>query len=258
MFNKVIKASELVVGGEPIVVSAAWTGPAWEEAAADEECAPEGEESGGEEAAASAVASRAEGLLREAAAEAERLLAQARERAAAVLEQAREEGYRAGYKAGEERGLSEGRAKAEAEMAEAVGEAQRLLTAAEQARERIVAASRDDVLKLVRKVAEKITRAALRLDEGTVERTVEAALQLVTERSRVLIRVNPADLERVRAGAPGFLRYLVPSTVLDVCADSRVAAGGCLVETDGGNLDGRVETQLEEVLGQVEERLHGG
>ncbi|HHW15630.1 MAG TPA: hypothetical protein GXX28_11960, partial [Firmicutes bacterium] len=211
-----------------------------------------------QDAATSGLTSRAEAVLREAAAEAERLLAQARERAAALLEQAKEDGYRAGYRAGEERGLHEGRAKAEEEMAAAVEEAQRFLVAAEQARERIVAASRDDVLKLVRKVAEKITRAALRLDETAVERTVEAALQLVTERSRVLVRVNPEDLERVREGVPRFLRYLVPSTVLEVCADPRVSPGGCLIETDGGNLDAQVETQLEEALGRVEERLHGG
>jgi flagellar biosynthesis/type III secretory pathway protein FliH len=35
---------------------------------------------------------------------------------------------------------------------------------------------------------------------------------------------------------------------LDVVADERVAAGGCLIETTGGTLDARLEIQLRRLL----------
>jgi flagellar biosynthesis/type III secretory pathway protein FliH len=65
-------------------------------------------------------------------------------------------------------------------------------------------------------------------------------------------------VDRARDGVPHFLRYFTPSAVVEVCADPRVTAGGCVIETNAGNVDAQLETQLEVVLRQLEERLYGG
>lgn len=270
MSDKVIKASNLVVGRDPITISTPWSTAFGEMAAGGEEdeaglaCA--GEEQGGaegeedpERAAREALAREQAGaVIGEAQVEAERLLTEARDHAATVREEARQQGYQDGYAAGQEQGLAEGRTRAEAEMEAAVKQTMKVLTAAVHERSQIVAASRDDVLKIVRKVAEKVIRAEVRLDPSVVERAIDVSLRLVTERSQVLVRVNPQDVGRAREGVPHFLRYFTPSAVVEVCADPRVAPGGCLVETNAGNVDAQLETQLEEVLAHLEERLYGG
>lgn len=269
MSRRVIKATELVVGGTPIMIVSPWSMAVGEMAASrDTEAACAGEEEDGfggpaeyeddpspEVAAARECAAE---LIAVAQTEAERLLAEAREEADALREEARQQGYQEGYRAGEARGAEEGRDRAEAELEGAVKEAMKVLTAAVHERTSIVAGSKDDVLKVVRRVAEKIIRTEVRLDPEVTERAVEAGLRLVAERSQVLVRVHPDDLERARAGIPGFLRYFTPSTVLEVCGDPRVAPGGCLIETNAGNIDAQLETQLEEVMGQLGERLNGG
>ncbi|MGE5552344.1 MAG: FliH/SctL family protein [Betaproteobacteria bacterium] len=273
MSKKVIKASNLVLGATPITVAAAWSASRWEEVAVAGplEETEDGAETTWETPAEAAgkgdpeletsvalAQERAAAILQEAQLEADRLVAEARSRSAQVLEEARREGYQAGFREGEEKGLAEGLAKAEREMEAAVKQTMKVLAAAIHEKQRIVASSRDDVLKLVRKVAERIIRAEVRLDPNVVERAIDASLALVAERSQVLIRVNPEDLTRAREGVPHFLRYFSPSAVLEVCADSRVTQGGCLIETNAGNIDARVETQLEEVFGKLEEALHGG
>ncbi len=289
MSRKVIKASHLVLGTSPITISTRWSTSGWNDVAAAEECeepeVPEGSEEaskmsdrgeageGPGEAAGPGEArpeteeigvweaeahQRAGAIVQKAEEEAARLVEEARTRAAALLEEAQREGYQAGFQDGVERGLVEGRAKAEAEMEAAVKQTMKVLAAAVCEKGRIVASSRDDVLKLVRKVAEKIIRTEIRLDPSVVERAIDASLRLVTERGQVLVRVNPEDLTRAREGLPHFLQYFTPSAVLEVCGDPRVARGGCLIETSGGNIDARLETELEEAFGKLEEGLHGG
>lgn len=271
--RRVIKASDLVLGRNPVTIATPWSVLAgWEESAVggetDAASTEDPREPGDERALADedpeipadgrGAGERAEALVSEAQAEAQRLLEEARARAEAVLEEARRQGYEAGFREGEERGRAEGRAAAEKELEGAVRQATKLLTAAVHDRTQIVAAARDDVLKLVRRVAEKITRAAVRLDPSVVERVIDSSLRLVTERTQVLIRVNPDDVARARDGVPHFLRYFTPSAVLEVCADPKVSQGGCLIETNAGYVDAQLETQLEEVMGHLEERLHGG
>ncbi|MDI6870348.1 MAG: FliH/SctL family protein [Bacillota bacterium] len=280
MSSKVIKAANLVLGATPVTIATSWSIAGWEEGTPASELAREEEErwaaSGESEPAGLAVEreseemdpevqarvalarERANAIVTEAEAEAERLLDEARTRAARLLEEARHEGYQAGFREGEERGLAEGRAKAEAEMEAAVKQAMKVLTAAVHEKARLVASSREDVLKIVRRVAEKIIRAEVRLDPAVVERAIDASLRLVTERSQVLVRVSPEDLARAREGVPHFLKYFTPSAVVEVCADPRLTPGGCLIETNGGNIDAQLETQLEEALGKLEERLYGG
>lgn len=284
--SRIIKASKLVQGRDPVTIAATWSVAGWEELAASSEEQPvrpwspeeptddaqdavsqdgdDQEESGTEGidpelAARLALAEeRASALIRSAEEEAGRLLDEAKTQASALLKEARETGYRDGYAEGERKGAQEGLAKAETEMEAAVTQAMKVLAAALHEKNEIVASSRDDVLKIIRKIAEKVIRAEVRLDPSVVERSVEASLRLVTERSQVLVRVNPDDVSRARDGVANFLRYFTPSAVVEVCADQRVTPGGCVIETNGGNVDAQLETQLEEVLGQLEERLYGG
>ncbi|MGE5507106.1 MAG: FliH/SctL family protein [Chitinophagales bacterium] len=278
--SKIIKASDMVLGQSSVTIaSAPWSTAGWAETAATRAWDGDGEaddrweeraDEGNAEAekvpadlppeVAEARQAAAE-LVEQARQEAERIVAEAREQAEAALAQARAEGRAAGfedgYRDGARQGEEAGRAKAEREMEAAVGQAMNVLDLAVHEQNRMIAASRAQVLKLIRKVAEKIIRAELRLDPEVVQRTVEAALRLVTERNQVLIRVNPEELAKAREGQPSYLKYFGTSSVVEICGDPAVTPGGCVIETAAGNLDARLETQLDEVMGELEDRLHG-
>ena len=143
----------------------------------------------------------------EAGARARALLARAEAEARRVRAEAEGEVARARAQ-GLEEGRQAGRAAAALE----------LLRAAE-ARDRLLAAARGDLLDAAAALAER-------------------ALSVARGRRRVSLRVNPADAGRIRAA-----RSLPPA--VDVREDASVSRGGVLVETEAGELDGRLEAQVE-------------
>ena len=77
-----------------------------------------------------------------------------------------------------------------------------------------------------------------------VQMQVGKAISGMTARERIQVRVHPADLVMLRqAGALN--AGLLSGKELVWVADASVQAGGCIVETDGGTLDARLDTQLE-------------
>lgn len=100
-----------------------------------------------------------------------------------------------------------------------------------------------DVLKLSVKVAEKIIGREIQLDDATRADIVLTALRQARQQEMLTVRVNANDLPlvekmRERIDAFGRARYL------DFVADQAVGEGGCLIESQSGTIDARLETQL--------------
>ena len=60
-----------------------------------------------------------------------------------------------------------------------------------------------------------------------------------------MLEVNPADVEIVRAATDRIASELGALPRLEVAGERRVARGGCVVRTPEGEIDARLETQLE-------------
>jgi flagellar biosynthesis/type III secretory pathway protein FliH len=72
---------------------------------------------------------------------------------------------------------------------------------------------------------------------------VAEVLKRVREERELRIHVNPQDLPLLRTAEPGIAASL-PGRNFTLVADARVEAGGCIVESKLGSLDGRLEVQL--------------
>ena len=163
------------------------------------------------------------------------LVAQAELQAAEIRARAREEGYAEGHAAGHADGLA-----AAASAAQALGEA---LTGVIALREEVSAAVERDAIKLAVALAEKILAGALEAKPELVGEVAQGALRRVVDRRRVTLLVNPSDLETVKAA----LSEAAPDATdmhLDVQADPRVLPGGAIAQSDEGEVDACVPTQL--------------
>jgi flagellar assembly protein FliH len=82
---------------------------------------------------------------------------------------------------------------------------------------------------------------------------IKAALEKVRSRGTVTIKVNLSDIEATTAHKEAFLRLIETTATgagevaLQIHEDSSVDAGGCIVETDFGEIDARVSAQLLEI-----------
>jgi flagellar assembly protein FliH len=181
-------------------------------------------------------AEQAESIVNGALAEAER-----------IREVARAEGYETGKRAA----AVEATERFESAFA-AIGEA--LL----QARE-MRARTADDVerhaVELGLQVAEKALAGALDAQPERVVDVVRGALRCLVERERVVILVNPADLEAVREAVGDLVRSLGGIEHCEVQEERRVNRGGAVVRSAAGEIDAKVTTKLERAREILEAEL---
>jgi flagellar biosynthesis/type III secretory pathway protein FliH len=69
-------------------------------------------------------------------------------------------------------------------------------------------------------------------------------LRRVLDRDRIIVEVNPADYELVRAEIEALADGLGGFHGLEVEAEPRVGRGGCLVRTQVGEIDAGIDEQL--------------
>ncbi len=186
------------------------------------------------------------------------IVEKAQKEAETILEEARERGYREGLAQGREAGHREGHEAGIKETSGLATQARTVLETALAEREQLIRGASQDILKLVVKIAEKIIRGQLRLDPTIIQRTVEDAVKLVNDKARVVIRVNPSELETARSGEVKIRQFLEGSTQLEIVGDETIEPGGCMIETNSGSVDARIATQLEETAHLLEGLVHGG
>jgi flagellar assembly protein FliH len=149
-----------------------------------------------------------------------------------------------------EEGLAEGLAEARAlvELAlEAVAEAERQIRARE---EEFLRAAERSAVELALAIAEKVVGGTVSARPETVLDVVGGALLRTSARHRLVIEVNPEDLELVSGSAEGLAARLGGVQRLDVVAERRIERGGCIVRTEEGEIDARIGSQLER-LGEL-------
>ncbi len=140
--------------------------------------------------------------------------------------------------------------------ADSLERVQRLLhevvTSFARQREELLAQLRPSVIRLVVGMARRIVGRELRTDRDAIKRVIDEALAELGRSGRVVARVAPADAEALRQAASEDL-WAPPTMVeLDIVGDPGVAPGGCVLESDYGQVDATIATQLDELARTLE------
>jgi len=161
----------------------------------------------------------------------------------------RDDAYKEGYDAG--------RSEAAGEIA---GEAIRLLQTLKglnvelrNEEQRMIEEIEPRLVELAVQIAEKILRHELTQDAEAVRTTVTAALNKLTERDRVTIRANPADVALLKEFKLDITESFDGVREVNVVADEDIGRGGCMVETDMLRVNGDIAAQLKEIHQQLME-----
>ncbi len=109
---------------------------------------------------------------------------------------------------------------------------------------RLADASEAELRRLAVRIAEKVLGRELALSADAVVDVVRTALHAARSRREITVRVSPEDLEAVRAGRPRLLEVLSRHPELVIRGDESVTRGGCLIDTEVGTIDARLEVQL--------------
>jgi type III secretion system HrpE/YscL family protein len=123
-------------------------------------------------------------------------------------------------------------------------EAAALLAVAAAERQRMLGAVQGDVVALAVEIARKIIHRELEVDPELAARLCTGALRQVALARAVTLRVSPDDLATVGSRSQALAAVLEEGASLKVVGDAAVGRGGCVVESDMGRIDARLETQL--------------
>jgi flagellar biosynthesis/type III secretory pathway protein FliH len=198
---------------------------------------------------------QAERLLDRARRDAERILADAVAEAQRQTEGAsqigHEQGMAKGLADGREQGRAEGRDEVigalKPQLEEIIANWQAALEKWECERQEMLLAAREDVLRFAFALAEKITYRAIEADPAVVKDQLAEALLMLSRPTAVTIAVNPADRELIDSVLHDLMAACGNCRHADVRDEPAIERGGCIVRTNGGEIDATIRTQLDRI-----------
>jgi type III secretion protein L len=103
----------------------------------------------------------------------------------------------------------------------------------------------ETMLRLSVRVAEKIIGEQLRLHPDTIVEIVREVLKGTRPGKHLVIQVNETEAGQVRARLDHLKESLGVSSEIEIVASVSVRPGGCVIESELGIIDARLETQLK-------------
>lgn len=193
-------------------------------------------------------------LKQEAEEEAERILAAAKEKAAVIeadahtaFENERKDAENQGRETGREAGFAEGYAEVE----RLIDRTRTVLERAQDKREEILAETEQQIIDLVLLISRKVVKVISENQRNVVISNVVQALRKVKGRGNIIIKVNLVDVKLTTEHTKKFIQLLEGTQSVQVVEDSSVDPGGCIIETDFGEVDARISSQFAELESKI-------
>ena len=178
------------------------------------------------------------------------IIKNAQEEASKIVEEAKIEqenlkknSYSEGYTKGEEEGYNEGKAEVE----RLIERTHKILVGIMARREEILSETEQQIVELVILMTRKVVKIISENQKSVLMANVLQALKKVKGRGDVTIRVNLEDVKLTSEHTADFIKQVENIQGITVLEDSTIDKGGCVVETDFGAIDARIQNQLSEL-----------
>lgn len=160
-----------------------------------------------------------------------------------LLDQTKNQSYDQGEADGHKKGYTEG----EASVLKANEYLKNCAESVLQKKSEILFSQESNLLKLITKISEKVINSTLEVDNEIILGTIKKSLNLISDKSILKIRLSSSDLQIAEENLEMIKSLYVEIKNIDLIIDNRVSKGGVIIETAGGTIDARFETQIEEV-----------
>ena len=96
-------------------------------------------------------------------------------------------------------------------------------------------------------VAEQIVRKEIKTDRTVVLNTIREGIKNISGVEKITIRIHPSHKIIVQKNKTSIQSISESLRDIRIETDDTIEPGGCIIESDIGNVDARVATQLEQV-----------
>ena len=155
----------------------------------------------------------------------------------------KEQAYFKGFEKGEKEGLESARSRIESLLSSL----KESLSGLQKVKKQILLDSEREAVELALAIARKIVCQEVATDRNVVLNVVKESLRKVVGHKKIKIRLCPDDLQFMndaKSQIPG-LNEDFEKIIFE--ADKSIMNGGCIIDTSFGDIDGRIESQLQAV-----------
>lgn len=179
--------------------------------------------------------------------EAEAILENARKIAAKIEAEAYDQGYAQGRKDGEAFGRKQYETRC--------SRLKDVINAIQLQGDAIVSRYEQQLVRLCMEISRHIVHHEIEIMPETIILSIKEAMKQVVEGSQLNIRLNPRDVELVNDFVEKEIRVTGGHPV-NITPDSRISAGGCIIETDFGLIDATVDGKWQAVSDAIKKVLY--
>lgn len=149
--------------------------------------------------------------------------------------------YNEGFAQGEEAGIVSGKKQLEPVLNNF---RQALLELSKLKKELYMNVEKETVT-LALAIAKKIICHEVKTNKEVVVNVLREASKKVVDNEKIKVRINPSDLKLIEKSKFRFLNSVDNSDNISFEADDTILHGGCIIETNFGDIDARLEKQFQ-------------
>jgi flagellar assembly protein FliH len=176
--------------------------------------------------------------------EAEQLRAEARETG-------RMEGLQAGTEAGQQQGHDEAVAQTAQGLTDLISRWSQTLDVFQQNMPMHVADAKSDLVRLAIAIAQRVTHQEALRNAKVSEATLESTLRLIGTARKAVLHVNSGEFTNLENYVPELLTKVRGIDAVELKPDDTITPGGCIVQFGAGQVDARLETQIQRIADEL-------
>lgn len=157
------------------------------------------------------------------------------------VEEIQKKAFQRGFAEGQKVGFDSGTKKVDP----AIRSLHQALVKLQNIRQEIHQEIEKEVVQLALAIAKKIVCHEVKTSPETVACVAREALSRVENPGKIKIKLNPEDLQFINDTKSQLSRFLQNVDNIRFEAADSVQSGGCLIETDRGDIDARIEKQFQ-------------
>ena len=154
-----------------------------------------------------------------------------------------EKAYAKGFARGEKAGIESGNEKIES----VINRINKGLSELIKIRQDIYLETEQEIVKLAMAIARKIVCNEIRVKKDTVVNVVKEAVKKVEGNEKVKVKLSRKDFQFIKGEKPAIIDKINNIENVSFEMEESIPDGGCIIETESGNIDARLEKQFQAV-----------
>ncbi len=159
--------------------------------------------------------------------------------------------HQIGFDEGRKKGAAEGYEKGKNDLKEAISKVQgnliSVIRSFELKKNDVLNNSERKALEIIFLAVEKIIRLEAKTRKEVVLNILKSAISEVSKSDKLTIKINPSEIEAVNTAKDFWLPVNAQIKEVLIEEDSRVECGGCILESQSGSVDARINVQMEKI-----------